>query len=57
MTTYELYFLILVCSAFVVLGIALATATFVYRRSFRRDPARPVRSAKTMNFGGTMSRS
>jgi hypothetical protein len=51
MTTHELYFLILVCGAFAVLGLGLAIATYVYRRSLSH--AQPVRSAAPKSVGGT----
>ena len=54
MTTNELCFLILVCSAFTLLGIGLAIATIAYRRSLARE--RPVRHAMPSEFGGTVVR-
>lgn len=38
-TTYEMYYLILVCSAFVGLGFVLAVETYVYRRSLGHNRA------------------
>jgi hypothetical protein len=53
-TTNELCFLILVCSAFTLLGIGLAIATIVYRRSLAAG--RPVHRAVPRELGGSVVR-
>ena len=37
MTTNEMYYLILVCAAFLALGLGLAVQTFAYHRSLARS--------------------
>jgi len=43
MTTNEMYYLILVCAAFLALGSVLAVQTLVYRRSLARSAKRDSR--------------
>ena len=51
MTTNEFYFLILVCSAFVVLGVCLAIATVTYKQSLVRKVPTRIPSNPTAGAG------